>query len=382
MNLQRITGFLVLFCIAFAIVAATVLFGAVHVWSASGIYVLALILSLISALALALNSSEVRFGIADFCFIAFAGVVLFGYFRSPHEFLSRQELLSVISCVGFYLAVRIHLYRSWHFQTLCYVLFFVAVGISFYAIYQHFSESTRVLWRDQYLGYFGRASGTYICPNHFAGLIILAFPIALSLLIWSPLHPIARVILTYGLAVMSLGIFFSYSRGGLLSLGFAITMALFLGMRNKLKAAAVIIFVLVLIGASALLAVNLSNPEQWHRFLDGMKQGESTRPQMWRSAWQIFLDHPFFGVGPMMFDAWHAHYRGMLLNRAVYAHDDYLQLLADYGLLGGIVVSLLIISILAQLHRGSLKFKIFGKEYEVRSRRFLFKRAMFIGINT
>src|SRR5262249_1635751 len=63
-----------------------------------------------------------------------------------------------------------------------------------------------------------------------------------------------------------------------------------------------------------------------------------TRTEYWRGAWQMFLDHPLTGVGLGAFPtAYPAYGRSSVRNeRLEQAHNDYLQLLTDTGLIGAI----------------------------------------------
>jgi hypothetical protein len=78
-----------------------------------------------------------------------------------------------------------------------------------------------------------------------------------------------------------------------------------------------------------------------HARLDQLvtQTGERTRPIMWRGAWRIFEAHPMFGGGAGAFDALFEPYRPVgYRDQPYYAHCDYLNTLADYGLTGFILL--------------------------------------------
>ncbi len=58
--------------------------------------------------------------------------------------------------------------------------------------------------------------------------------------------------------------------------------------------------------------------------------------RMRQDAWHIFTDHPVLGTGlgtlQMVFPAYETLYDGKVVN---HAHDDYVELLAETGTLGG-----------------------------------------------
>src|SRR5208283_4937914 len=61
------------------------------------------------------------------------------------------------------------------------------------------------------------------------------------------------------------------------------------------------------------------------------------RASMRRDSWKIFLDHPIVGTGlgtlQMVFPPYETLYDGRVVN---HTHNDYLELLAEAGILGGI----------------------------------------------
>jgi len=58
---------------------------------------------------------------------------------------------------------------------------------------------------------------------------------------------------------------------------------------------------------------------------------------MRRDTWRIFLDHPFVGTGlgtlQLVYPPYESLYDGKIVN---HTHNDYLEVLAETGLLGGI----------------------------------------------
>jgi O-antigen ligase len=377
--MQRFLGFLSFVLVCLTIIWLVIFFGGVHVWAASLGHALGVVLLFALATGLMMGMCQVRWTWIDLAVLAFLAMVFVAYLDSVHEFQSRQELLMLETCgIGYY-AARFYFYRTWNLEALLGVLVILGTGVAGYAIWQHFSESNVVLWREQYIGYWGRASGTYICPNHFAGLVLMIVPLTLSVLIWSQTHRLIKIFLGYSICMMGLGLYFSYSRGGLLSLIIALAVLIFLGMRKKGLAICAIGIAGAILIAGVFYSLQLSNSAQSERFVSALSKGESSRPHMWRSAWEIFQDNPWFGVGPMMYDTWHAHYRGSLLNRATYVHNDYLHLLADYGIVGGILMLAIVVLLLIHFVKGIKKFRVMAQHHQSHSRRVSFQRAFFVG---
>ena len=67
----------------------------------------------------------------------------------------------------------------------------------------------------------------------------------------------------------------------------------------------------------------------------GGKRAGDPRVQLARDALRIARDHPFFGTGPGTFVFVHPHYQDDAFGfKAELTHDDYLNCLDDYGLVG------------------------------------------------
>ncbi|MGQ0644070.1 MAG: O-antigen ligase family protein [Elusimicrobiota bacterium] len=64
-------------------------------------------------------------------------------------------------------------------------------------------------------------------------------------------------------------------------------------------------------------------------------QWEADRPAWWRTALAMWLDNPFLGAGPGAFGEAYAGYRAVELGQnSLYAHNFFLDMLAERGLLG------------------------------------------------
>lgn len=73
-----------------------------------------------------------------------------------------------------------------------------------------------------------------------------------------------------------------------------------------------------------------------HNKSRGVESGGSGRLSVWKETWELFLDHPVFGVG------FRAHEK--LLKIGTSAHNGYLAMLAEIGIVGFLAVIYLIVS--------------------------------------
>src|ERR1022692_3787619 len=101
--------------------------------------------------------------------LAFAIYAVVRYLTADVEYVARQEMIQVLMYAFLFFAIVNNLYRQEFSQIISYTLVFLAAGISCFAICQFLRHSNRV-W-EFISPYPGRASGTYISPNNFAGFL-------------------------------------------------------------------------------------------------------------------------------------------------------------------------------------------------------------------
>lgn len=228
--------------------------------------------------------------------------------------------------------------------------------IGLYGIVNHFAcHNTHVLWKPgfpQYqVGGF-RATGTYFCPDHFAGLMEIAMGLGLATLLSRSASQGARFA-TAGLVVLTLGaILLSKSRGAGIVAAVMLTTALWIapaplpaGRRwlcrtGALAALAALVAAFILAGGSY---VERFRSYPW-RTLE-----HSDRFQMSAAAIRAWKTAPLAGIGPGMHQNLWPHFAASAdgdrakgiwpshLNNTFHsyeAHDDWVQLLEEYGTVG------------------------------------------------
>ena len=229
------------------------------------------------------------------------------------------------------------------------------LALGLYGIINHFvTYDEKVLWEAGYPQYIGdgRATGSYFCPNHFAGIMELALAAALGALLARGARWRRRgMALALG-AVAVCAIVLSKSRGGGLSAGVVFLFALAWGfgqwrgrVRWALRTAA------VLAVAAAALAVAVKGRGYIERFQEyPWQQTEAMdRYQMISAALRAWRTAPVAGIGPGMHQNIWTHIaaspdgdraRGKWPSAPNYTfhsyevHSDWTQLLEEYGIVG------------------------------------------------
>jgi O-antigen ligase len=275
--------------------------------------------------------------------VAFTGYAIFRYFTADIEYVARIEVLQVLLFAFSYFVVLNNLRGQEETELVSWTLIALAAGIACYAMAQYVTHSDRV-WNVS-SGSLARGTGTYISPNHLAGFLEMILPLAMAFLLAGKMKIVPRILLGYAVIALLGGLTVTFSRAGWVSAaaGITLTLGILLGHKNHRRWAAVLLAVLLL-GGGVFVNHYLSKTAT---FEQRVKKGDpnagtnydwDTRMWMWRAAKNMWSDHFWLGVGPAHFDYRFREYRPEEVQaRPDRCHNDYLNLLADWGAVGGII---------------------------------------------
>ena len=204
----------------------------------------------------------------------------------------------------------------------------------------------------------GIAMGTYLIRNHYAGLLEMVLPFALvyPFVVRSASAGKSQIITTvlaclslFVAALIAVALVASLSRAGffsaLISTAFMATVALCNG-RSVKGASAVLASVAV---ATVLAVMLLPSARLVERFSE-MKNVDEDRPPAWRDTVQLIKAYPIVGCGLGAYESAFVKFKrsAPALNQD-YAHNDYLQYLAELGLIGFALAAIPLAILLARL---------------------------------
>ena len=325
------------------LVFAPLAMGAVDAWAFLVVQGLTIAVMLVWAVRLWLSPKpQLLWPPIGWVVLAFAVYAVARYLTADVEYVARLEMIQVVVYAFLFFGIVNNLYRQESVQTVSYTMIFLAVGISSYAVAQLVTHSNHV-W-NFISPYPGRASGTYISPNNLAGFLEMLLPLAVAYLLAGRMNVVLRILLGYAALIMAAGLAVTLSRGGWVAAAaglLALLLAL-AGHRNHRWRA--LLLLLVLLGGGAIFVTKyLSKTAGYMRHVEESESGSkfilATRFDIWTVAERMWLDHFWWGVGPAHFDCRFREYRPENVQmRPDRAHNDYLNLLADWGAAGGIIV--------------------------------------------
>lgn len=195
----------------------------------------------------------------------------------------------------------------------------------------------------------GPVTGTYVNRNHFSGLLEMAFPLAVmaALAAWrkgawrrqgSPVSPaLATGALAGAAACLLMGIILSQSRAGFISTLMAVGfMMLMFGLSPGPTASRRIRRFRwgVLIAAPLLILVFLTTPQLILRFADA-DVSKDGRMEIWQNTLPLVSAYKWTGTGLGAYERGLYRYKTVAPAKTIdFAHNDYLQILAELGIVG------------------------------------------------
>ncbi|MGD0500608.1 MAG: O-antigen ligase family protein [Bryobacteraceae bacterium] len=231
------------------------------------------------------------------------------------------------------------------------------------------------------------ATGTYNSRDHFAGLLEMVLPFAAMYALailqrdrephrWPAAQAVKACAMLAIAALILVGIVFSLSRMGF----FCALAALFvcgtltLGARNWRMDDVVAaplwrrMLPMALVAVVALLGfVFLPTDPLIARFSDFAhmdNETPDTRAQLWRDTGLLIRDYPVFGCGLGAYESCFLRYKTVApMNTADFAHNDYVQVLAELGLVGFAAGFVFVFRILARAGRSVLYARSIDRRY-------------------
>ena len=273
-------------------------------------------------------------------FAVLAVLAVAGVSRAAVPYAARQEALRWVCLLAAAWSWTQTGGRAHRWKWLLGVLLLAVALNSLYALVQGVNDSTRVLWAARPAQYGLRVSGTYLCPNHFANMVAMLFPLALVLLFLPEAGFPLRLMAVYFLLVSAPALYWTQSRSGWLGmLGGVGAAALLLAWRKGRIRFLVVLVSLPLVAGALGWTAWQTLPAVRQRFglvLENPEKAGGIRMAMWRDAPAMFRDRPALGFGGGSFVWAYPPYQRHVREHLTwdFLHNDYLQLLVEHGATG------------------------------------------------
>ncbi|MGH9839648.1 MAG: O-antigen ligase family protein [Blastocatellia bacterium] len=239
--------------------------------------------------------------------------------------------------------------------------------LAVFGLVQHFSWNGKYYWLIEPSSTPSAPFGPFVNHNHFAGYMEMIAPIPVALILVRAARGELAMLFGFSAVLMAIATAISLSRGGMISIFCGLMLVIALGLRPRMgrhqtsertagrlklpmalsryAAAALIIltigFGILWMGADPVIRriergeLSLEEKSEVH----GRETFFRSRGWIWRDTWLMIQDNWATGIGLGAFDTVYPMYSKRDGSIVVsHAHNDYLQALADGGIIGALLV--------------------------------------------
>jgi O-antigen ligase len=274
---------------------------------------------------------------------------------------TRVTVLALFFLVASFFVAANHLDDPERRRSLATFLIIYGVAMALFALVQHFTWNGRIYWFRPLSSPESSPFGPFVNRNHFAGYMEMLAPLPIAMIITRAAPRGSQLLYVFAATMMSLAAIVSLSRGGMISLAAEMIFIVIIGAGKAnqrehsnvffvLRPAALIFLIIASISAGIFWA----GPERIINRITGQNTtGETQRAQraetfftsrgwIWRETVSMIAANPIIGVGLGAYETAYPIYssddgssalgKSLSVDRA---HNDYLQILSDCGLVGG-----------------------------------------------
>jgi len=279
---------------------------------------------------------------------------------SIYPFVTNQKFLLYLSYAAFFIVAFDYIRTGRQVRRFFWVIFTVCLIESLIGLMQYIASGSKV-----------PASGTYVNPNHFAGLLVLVIPFILGYLLYLyTRHGVAigrwggkvklpvssHFVMFFATAIMAITLILAQSRGAILSFGASIFFFYVLMSRDKKNRSnkwliggflAIILVYSLWIGLDPVLDKATKTTRELPK-----------RTYIWKDSLNMIKDFPVLGVGLGNFSLAYTLYKKDAYWPHVYdhAHNDYIELATETGIVGFALVFWALISFFRNVYRSETYF--------------------------
>lgn len=267
---------------------------------------------------------------------------------SFNPYATRLIVIEVIALVIYFGATLVFVDTPKRLRLLVRTITIFGFFLAIFGLTQSFTSPSRVYWIREMPQ--SQAFGPFINRHHFAGYMELTLGLPLGLIFSNAVEREKKFIYIFAAGLMAVALVMTNSRGGIISLVAQLVFLISLmGVRQRhrkkrserkpriksaaMKAGLALALVIALFGG----VVMLGGEEALSRLVGSVNTNDPTtgRTHFWSVTVDIIRNHPVIGIGLGAFGVVYTGYDTRNgLYRLEQAHNDYLQVLSDSGIVG------------------------------------------------
>lgn len=259
---------------------------------------------------------------------------------SLDPFATQVSAIHFIALAVFFSALLVFTDSARRLQKLVYVITIFGFIYAFFAILQSVLSPNKIY--GIYESRFGSPFGSFVNRHNFAAFMEMALGLPLGLMFVGAIKKDKRLLYVTAIGLMGVALLLSGSRGGLVALLAQIIFLVILTTKTRgggqiaLKVGLAIALVAAIVAGSFFVG----GENSLTRFAETAASNDITtdRAHIWSVTLSVIADNMPFGAGLGSFGIAYTPFDSMSgLARVEQAHNDYLQVLADAGIVGLII---------------------------------------------
>jgi O-antigen ligase len=271
---------------------------------------------------------------------------------SLDPYATRLVLVQITTLLIFFAAALVFIDTPHRLRIVVRTIAIFGFVLAIFGMTQSFASPTRVYWVRELAQ--STAFGPFINRHHFAGYMELTLAVPLGLLFSGAIEGEKKLLYVFAVGMMGVALILTNSRGGIISLiAEVIFLVVITGLRRKhrarepeekkkrvrggiVRAALALALIIGILAAT----VMFGGEQALSRFVGTVNTDDPTtgRAHFWSVTLDIIKAHPLMGTGLGAFGVVYTKYDSRNgLFRLEQAHNDYLQVLSDAGIIGALL---------------------------------------------
>jgi O-antigen ligase len=288
---------------------------------------------------------------------------------------TRSAVAVVVALIAFFAIAANFVARRDRLPGVATFLIVYGLALALFALVQHITWNGRLYWVRPITSGAVSPFGPFVNRNHFAGYMEMLIPIPIALLMTGGAKRDSRLFYVFAATMMAVAAVASLSRGGIISLVAELIFLASLGAKRRARLTGGGPFFLSHpVALTALVVAAISAGVFWigaepvvNRIInstgisgEGNQTFFASRGWIWRDTLAMIEANPITGVGLGAYETAYPIYseddgtvtlgQSLVVDRA---HNDYLQVLADCGIVGFAIAVWFIVTIFRATWRGS-----------------------------
>jgi O-antigen ligase len=256
---------------------------------------------------------------------------------SLEPFWTQMFALHLFALLLFFSVSLVYLDSAARLRKMTALITIFGFAFAFFAILQSFLSPTKIY--GLYETSFAQPFGSFVNRHNFAAYMEMTIAVPLGLIFVGAVPRDKKLLYATAIGLMGIALLLSGSRGGLVSMVAAVFFLALITSRTRSanQVALKIVFAAVLIATIVAGAFFIGGESSLTRFAETAVSSDvsTNRTYIWSVTLEVIKNNLPFGAGIGAFASAYTPYDTMNgTERVEQAHNDYLQILADAGLVG------------------------------------------------